>query len=250
MDPHALEEILMASKYKVMYTIPSAGNPSGATSTLERKKRIYQLAQKHQLLILEDDPYYYLQFDQRIQSYFSMDTDGRVLRFDSLSKTLSAGLRLGWVTGPKPLIERITYHQQSTNLHASGISQLIASCLLEKWGVDGFYAHIASICEFYKEKRNQFLELAQIHLAPVADWNPPSGGMFVWIRLKTIKDSKELIASKAKEKKVLLLPGIEFFIPNSPPTNYVRASYSTASKEQMDLALQRLREVIDTANSK
>jgi kynurenine/2-aminoadipate aminotransferase len=95
---------------KVLYTVPIGGNPTGSSTTLDRKKRIYALAQKFNLIILEDDPYYYLQFDEKIPSYFSMDVDGRVLRFDSLSKILSAGARLGWVSGPKALIDRIVLH--------------------------------------------------------------------------------------------------------------------------------------------
>ncbi len=77
---------------------------------LIKEHRIYALAQRFNFLILEDDPYYYLQFGDKIPSYFSMDVDGRVLRFDSLSKILSAGARLGWVSGPKPLIDRIILH--------------------------------------------------------------------------------------------------------------------------------------------
>ena len=90
--------------------MPIGGNPTGSSTSLERKKRIYELAQKFNLIVLEDDPYYYLQFDGKIPSYFSMDVDGRVLRFDSLSKILSAGARLGWVSGPKALIDRIVLH--------------------------------------------------------------------------------------------------------------------------------------------
>lgn len=95
------------------------GNPSGASTTVERKRKIYEIAQRHDLLILEDDPYWYLQFEGKDDSYFSMDVDGRVLRFDSLSKILSAGARigikdqylfLGWVSGPKELVDRIVLH--------------------------------------------------------------------------------------------------------------------------------------------
>ncbi len=97
-----------------MYTVPVACNPTGASTPLDRKKEIYAIAQKHDLILIEDDPYYYLQFgDQgRTASYFSMDKDHRVLRFDSFSKILSSGMRLGFVTGPKPLLERLVLHSQ------------------------------------------------------------------------------------------------------------------------------------------
>lgn len=91
-------------KPKVLYTVPVGGNPTGVSQTLERKREIYEIAREHDLLILEDDPYYYLQFGDKVPSYFSMDVDGRVLRFDSMSKILSSGLRVGWATGPAELI--------------------------------------------------------------------------------------------------------------------------------------------------
>jgi kynurenine/2-aminoadipate aminotransferase len=91
-------------KPKVLYTVPVGGNPTGVSQTLERKKEIYRIAQDHNLLILEDDPYFYLQYGDKIPSYLSMDVDGRVLRFDSFSKILSSGLRVGWATGPPELI--------------------------------------------------------------------------------------------------------------------------------------------------
>jgi kynurenine/2-aminoadipate aminotransferase len=88
------------------------GNPTGYSTSAERKKEIYEISRLHEIIILEDDPYYLLQFDKPIQSYFSMDVDGRVLRFDSFSKVLSAGIRLGYVSGPQQLVERIMLHEQ------------------------------------------------------------------------------------------------------------------------------------------
>ena len=96
---------------QALYTVPVGGNPTGVSTSLERKKKTYAIAQKYDLIIVEDDPYYYLQFDeQRTPSYLSMDIDGRVLRLDSMSKILSSGIRIGWATGPKPLIERMNMH--------------------------------------------------------------------------------------------------------------------------------------------
>jgi DNA-binding transcriptional MocR family regulator len=94
----------------VLLQLIKGGNPSGVSTTVDRKRKIYQIAQKYDLLILEDDPYWYLQFEGKDDSYFSMDKDGRVLRFDSFSKILSAGARIGWVSGPKELVDRIILH--------------------------------------------------------------------------------------------------------------------------------------------
>ncbi|EFC35573.1 predicted protein, partial [Naegleria gruberi] len=141
--PEQMEEAIIEFKkqhpnsmIKFLYTIPNGQNPSGCSQTLERKKQIYAISQKYNFLILEDDPYYYLSlYDindkemsssiERVPSYLSMDTDDRVLRFDSFSKILSSGIRLGFVTGPVKLINQIVLHIQSSNLHSCGLSQTI-----------------------------------------------------------------------------------------------------------------------------
>ncbi|KAJ1340234.1 hypothetical protein BSLG_005120 [Batrachochytrium salamandrivorans] len=256
LNPESMETTLanwpdIKTRPRILYTVPTAGNPTGITTTLARKKRIYEVARKYDVIILEDDPYYFLQFsDTRDPSYFSFDVDGRVLRFDSLSKVLSGGARIGWVSGPKPLVERIVLHGMGSNLHPSGISQIMMYSLLEKWGIQGFLAHNRDVAAFYKEKCAAFIESARRHLDGIAEFVPPTAGMFVWLKLIGIDDSTDLIKRKAVDKKVLLVPGIEF-LPNQRPTPYVRASYSLATKEEIDTALSRLRElVLDARNEK
>ena len=100
---------------RFLYINPTGANPTGTVLPLERRREILQLCSQYNLLLLEDDPYFYLQFEEkekRPPSFFSLDTEGRVIRFDSFSKILSSGIRLGFVTGPKPLIERIVLHMQ------------------------------------------------------------------------------------------------------------------------------------------
>ncbi|KAI8834324.1 pyridoxal phosphate-dependent transferase [Chytridium lagenaria] len=246
--PESLDRILSgwedaSTKPKVLYTVPTGGNPTGASTTYERKKRVYELAQKHDFLIIEDDPYYYLQYGAaRTPSYLSMDADGRVLRFDSFSKILSAGVRLGWVTGPPKLVERIVLHAQSTLLHTSGMSQMIVYHVLKKWGIEGFLAHTDSVATFYEEKAKVFLEAANKHLKGLAEWTEPTAGMFVWIKLLGVDDSSALIV-KAADHKVLMVPGFEFY-PNPRKTAYVRASFSTATAQEIDVALGRLARVV------
>ncbi|ORY74220.1 PLP-dependent transferase [Neocallimastix californiae] len=229
---------------KILYTVPTGCNPTGMIIPLYRKEQIYELAQKYNFLILEDDPYYYLQFSpHRIPSFFSMDIDGRVLRFDSFSKVISAGMRLGWVSGPRPLIHRIILHSQVVNLHPSGLSQMITYLILTRWGIGGFLAHVDEIATFYQEKRDIFCKSAQKYLNGIAEWNVPNAGLFVWIKLLDINDSTFLIKNKAMFKGVLLIPGHDFY-PNSVPTSYVRASFSTATPKEIDEALKLLGEMI------
>lgn len=110
---------------KIFYINPTAANPTGVTIPLDRKKEIYKICCQYNILILEDDAYYFMDFqDGKPVSFLSLDVEGRVLRFDSLSKVLASGLRLGWVTGPKQLINNIELHIQSAYLHSSSLSQV------------------------------------------------------------------------------------------------------------------------------
>lgn len=246
--PSSLEERLNQysshpKKPRVLYTIPTGSNPSGGTQDLERKKRVYDLACKHDLLILEDDPYYFLQFDDVVPSYLSLDTEGRVVRFDSFSKIVSSGMRLGMATGPKPLIQQLNYHNQVTTLQPSGVSQVIFYEFLNKMGHEGFYNHTRNVAKFYKHKMELFQKYAEKHLTGYAEWNTPTAGMFLWIKLLGVEDSFSLIKDKAVAEKVILVPGSSF-IGGGEKTPYVRASYSTANEEQMDQGLKRLANLV------
>ena len=244
---------------RVLYTIPTGANPTGGSLSLERKRSIYEIARRpeNDLILLEDDPYYYLQFGSpRVPSLLSMDADGRVMRFDSFSKVLSAGCRLGFATASPALLERMSLHVQSTALHTSGLSQLLVHKLLERWEdalpdgynsaepARGFETHVQKVSRFYRERRDHFLECAERHLTGVATWNVPSAGMFVWIKLHGVIDTSELIQERAVDAKVLFVPG-KVFMPNGEDSPYVRAAYSTASFEDIEEALKRLRALMD-----
>ena len=153
---------------KFLYTTPTGANPSGTSASDARKRDILAIVRKHNLLLLEDDPYYFLSFQgltagadavtrPRGKSYFSLEAEddyaggvGRVVRFDSFSKILSAGLRLGFVTGPKEVLDAIDLDTSSRNLQTSGTSQAIAYALLNKWGIDGFLRHADNVARFYQ----------------------------------------------------------------------------------------------------
>lgn len=182
----------------------------------------------------------------RTPSLLSMDVDGRVLRFDSTSKLLASGARVGWATGPAALIERLELHTQASNLHTCGVAQALVAALFDVWaerhGGDasaGFASHMDGVADFYKERRDVFIDAAERHLAGLADWSVPTAGMFCWMRLRGVDDSHALISAKARDAKVLLVPG-QSFMPCGSASPYVRAAYSTASPEQIDEALRRL----------
>lgn len=233
---------------KILYCIPNGGNPTGSSLTLERKKEVYKIAQEYDLLILEDDPYFYIQFSKPyIPSLLSLDVDGRVIRFDSMSKLLSSGMRIGVLTGPKPIVDRINLHMQCSVMHASGLSMVFLAKIFEHWGYVGFLDHAAKTAKFYETKRDMCLAAAERHLKGLAEWSIPTGGMFLWLKLN-VKDTKSMIEVKAMKRNVLFVPGNVFMIDSTSPCPYVRASYSTATEEQMDLAFKRLADLIIEEN--
>ncbi|GMH87679.1 hypothetical protein TrVE_jg2792 [Triparma verrucosa] len=246
-------------KPRVLYTIPTGSNPSGGSLSLARKNEIYQVAVEHNLIILEDDPYYFLDFEgssspdgpARCPSLLSIDEragGARVLRFDSFSKLLSAGIRVGFATGPSKLIESIELHTQASMLHASGVSQAVVSKIFDHLGgVDGFLTHVDDVTSFYRERRDALVASVERHLSEFVEFESPKAGMFLWMKLKGVKDSNDLIMNKAVERKVLMVPGASFIPTNNDEPNissFVRASYSTASVEEMDEACQRLRDLL------
>eukprot|EP01127_Copromyxa_protea_P016365 TRINITY_DN4843_c0_g1_i1.p1 TRINITY_DN4843_c0_g1~~TRINITY_DN4843_c0_g1_i1.p1 ORF type:complete len:394 (-),score=92.23 TRINITY_DN4843_c0_g1_i1:12-1193(-) len=235
---------------RVIYTIPTGQNPSGATLSASRREQLYKVASKYNLLILEDDPYWDLRFGgDDLKSLISMDTEGRVLRFDSFSKICSSGLRLGYATGPAPLIEKIQLHQQVSALHPSGISQMMLAKLLEHWGHEGFVRHTQKVKDFYRQKRDELLEALESEITPgYATWHVPSAGMFFWIKVEGIKDTTDLISQKAVHNKVLMVPG-RSFQPEGLDSPHVRASFSTATKENLREATKRFNKLLTELHS-
>uniref|UniRef100_F1MKS7 Aminoadipate aminotransferase n=1 Tax=Bos taurus TaxID=9913 RepID=F1MKS7_BOVIN len=200
---------------KCLYTVPNGNNPSGNSLTAERKREIYELARKYDFLIIEDDPYYFMQFNKPwAPTFLSMDVDGRVIRADSFSKVL---LQIK-VTG-LPL----------------SIFSLLVSQLLHQWGEEGFLTHIDRVTDFYRKQRDALLAAADKWLSGLAEWQVPTAGMFLWVKIKGIHDVRKLIEEKAVKNEIFMLPGYGFYIDSSAPCPYFRASFSSASPEQMDM---------------
>lgn len=245
---------------RALYTIPTGQNPSGCSTSTSRKHEIYALAQKYNFVILEDDPYYYLQFGRapldmspegvaayeapKQESYMSMDVDGRVLRFDSFSKVLSSGMRVGFVSGPKSFVHQLDLTSQATNIHSSGIPQAMVAKLMQTWGQAGWDKHVRDTKLFYLKRRDFYLAKVEEHLAGLVRYTIPDAGMFVWFEVLGLDTTaKDLIEKKAVNAKVLMLPG-EAFLIGKPQGVFVRSCFSTATDDQIDEALHRFGELI------
>lgn len=200
------DETLQGKRPHVLYTIPCSQNPTGSTLPAERRRQIFDLAHEYDIIILEDDPYFFLQYDLGIQtttieshgytramadvlprSFLSMDYDGRVMRLDSFSKILAPGMRLGWVTCNDFFSEKLDMLTDSSSQHPHGLGQAFISELLggEGWGVDGFMKWVSSLCREYERRRNLFMDVfrREVEGLGLASAETPKSGMFVWIKI-------------------------------------------------------------------
>lgn len=189
----------------VLYTIPSGHNPTGATQSTERRKAIYQVAEKHDLYIVEDDPYHFLQLgnaceyfdgkrpqtsldgylDRLPASYLSLDVSGRVVRLDTTSKILAPGLRCGWLTACSQVVQKFLSYTEVSTVSPSGPSQLMMYKLLdETWGHEGFVSWLRHLSLEYRQRRDIMLEACDAHLSNnICHWTVPAAGMFLWIQI-------------------------------------------------------------------
>lgn len=204
--PNSLDETLSSwsvrghnkRKPKILYTIPTGQNPTGTTQPLERRLAVLEVAEQHNLLIIEDDPYYYLQFPTErwtlytqnlLPSYLALCKTGRVLRLDTTSKILAPGLRLGWVTAPKAIIEAFQASHDLGIVHPSGLSQAIIYKLLsETWGHGGFEQWLWNLATLYQQQATVIVRaLAQCFgmgpLSEICSWNTITAGMFIWLKV-------------------------------------------------------------------
>lgn len=173
-----------------------------------------------------------------------MDTQGRVIRFDSFSKIISAGLRVGFVTGPKQLMKRIELHLQTSSLHASALSQVLVDNILENWGYDGLFAHFDRIQIFYKERRDAMIAAAKKHLTGLAEWNEPTAGMFLWIKVLGVPDVYNLVTNECLKHGVMFVTGHAYTVKYGEPCPYLRACFTLPTIPQMEIGLKRLADAI------
>ncbi|XP_014227830.1 kynurenine/alpha-aminoadipate aminotransferase, mitochondrial-like [Trichogramma pretiosum] len=236
---------------KLLYVNPTGANPVGTVYSTERKRKIYELACRYDFIIIEDDAYFFLHFlEEQPKSFFSMDVQGRVVRLDSFSKFMSAGLRLGVVTGPKAFMDKLNLHKASTTLHPASLSQVLVCEVLANWSEDELNAHFKNIQKFYREKRDCMLKVIKKHFTGIAEWSEPKGGMFVWMKIKGMDDIYDLVIEKCAKQGVLVLPGHAFYADGTAPCSYIRLCYSQASEEDMEKGLSKIAAMIREETSK
>ena len=241
MNIEKLEEALKNNKnVKFIYTIPNFQNPSGITMSLEKRKAVYELAKKYNVLILEDNPYGDLRVSgEDVPTIKSMDEDGIVIYCGSFSKILSPGLRVGYAIAPQEIIAKMTVGKQASDVHTPMFNQFVVDKWMEKYD---FEKHIEKIRGIYKNKLELMCSLIDKELGDFAPYVKPEGGLFVWCELPKEVDMLEF-CSKAVERKVAVVPGTAFTMDENDKTNCFRMNFSTPTDEMIEKGMKILGEV-------
>ena len=240
-----LEKLIAEHQPKMVYLIPTFGNPSGATLSLERRKRVLELAVQYKTLVVEDDPYGDLYFDAppppSLLALSSEVLGSRewLAHCGSLSKVLSPGLRIGWMIAPAELLAKAVMCKQFSDAHTSTFAQATAAQYLLAGHMP---ATLAKVRKVYALRAKAMMDALRSQLGDAVEFTAPEGGLFLWVKL-TGKGGKladaNVLAKKAIEEGVAFVPGAPFFSQN-PDVSTLRLSFATADEDKIREGVARL----------
>ena len=237
-----VEAVRTQRNVKLLYLIPTFQNPRGSTMSLQRRKDVYELCKQHNIIILEDNPYGELRFrGEDVPTIKSMDTEGLVVYNGSYSKVLSAGMRIGFICAPKPIIQKLIIAKQGGDCHTNIFFQMVCDEFFRHYDVP---AHIERIRGIYRDKCDFMLACLDKYVDKRITWTKPDGGLFLWCSLPDGYDSLDF-ANMAANKGVAFVPGCSFMVNDSDPCPAFRLNYSTPSKENIERGIQILAAAID-----
>jgi 2-aminoadipate transaminase len=228
-------------KPKFIYSVPSFQNPAGVTLSLERRRRLVELARSREVLVVEDNPYGLLRFEGDPQPpLYQLDGGDYVIYVGTFSKILSPGIRLGWAVAPPPVMEKIALGKQATDLCTSTLTQYFA---LEYFAEDRWRAYVDSLCDIYRARRDAMLEALERHFPAQATWTRPGGGLFVWATLPDYIDTSDLLA-KALRENVAFVPGAAAYVDGQQGSNSMRLNFSGSDADEIREGIRRIGAVV------
>lgn len=239
MNMEELEKALQTHKNaRFIYTIPNFQNPSGITMSLEKRKKMYELAKKYNVLILEDNPYGDLRYSgEYIPCIKSFDEDGIVLYAGSMSKVISPGIRVAYVIAPKPIFQKMVVCKQGNDVHTNIWSQMVCNELMTKYDFD---AHLEKLRNLYRKKAQFMMDLMDKYLVPIGiTYAKITGGLFTMCTLPDYVDMQEFCKDAIKNK-VCVVPGNAFLTDESEECHTFRVNFSTPTDEQLEKGIKLL----------
>jgi 2-aminoadipate transaminase len=239
MDTDDLARVLAASpRARLLYTVPDFQNPTGVTMSLPRRRRLIELADEHDLLVVEDTPYRELRYDgTHLPTLKSLDTQGRVLHLGSFSKILAPGMRLGWAVAGGEAQEKLALLKLAADTQCSTLNMAAVSLYLDRFDVD---AHIATMRPAYRHKRDLMLDILRTAFPDTVGFTEPQGGLFTWLTFPESFDTETFMRDVALPRaRVAYVPGTTFF-PATPEHHHARLNFSGLTDEHITDGLTRL----------
>jgi 2-aminoadipate transaminase len=254
-DPEAIERELERRRPKFLYLLPNFHNPAGVTLSLERRRRVVELAARRGVPIVEDDPYGQLRYEgEHLPPLVVLDAElrrdrgaaapagGGVIYLGTLSKTLAPGLRIGWVVAPEPVIDRLVRLKQGADLHTATFTQMVAHETARGGFVD---RHVRQLRGVYRERRDAMLAALDRHMPRGTTWTRPAGGLFLWLTLPDGLDSTRLLP-EALAADVAYVAGAPFFAAGGGERT-LRLNFSYCPPATIAEGIRRLGEVVSRA---
>ncbi|MBN2202817.1 MAG: PLP-dependent aminotransferase family protein [Candidatus Aenigmarchaeota archaeon] len=239
-----LEKSLKGIKRRKMdfvYTVPTFQNPTGVTMSNERRKHLLEIADEHDLFILEDDAYSDLRYSGKpVRSIKSMDKNNRVIYTHTFSKTLAPGFRLGYVIADIERIKKICIAKQAADLCTNSYVQYIAYEYIREGLIE---KQLKKIKKMYKKKMDVMLKSIEKHFPKGCEWTTPQGGMYVWVTLPSKIDTRELFDDSVKNN-VLFVHG-SVFRPDGKGHNTMRLNFTNQIERKIEIGIKRLGNIIE-----
>lgn len=225
---------------KFIYTIPTFQNPGGVTMSLERRKRLVEIAQERQILVLEDNPYGLLRFEgEPLPTLYSLDGGRYVVYGGTLSKILSPGIRVGWAIAPAPVRQKMVIGKQGSDLNSASLSQLFVAYYFRE---RDWRDYVQRQSDVYQSRRDVMLESLDRHMPEGATWTRPQGGLFVWVTLPDYLDTTDLLA-RALHNDVAFVPGRAAYL-DGRGGNSMRVNFSGVGEDDIREGISRIGGVV------
>src|SRR5436305_4835623 len=237
---------------KFIYTIPNFQNPGGVTMSLERRRRLVEVARERELLVLEDNPYGLLRYEgDPLPTLYSLDAEavgGRgaadlVIYLGTFSKILSPGLRLGWAVAPRPVLEKLNLGKQGADLCSSPVTQLFVAAYFNEPGAGGeagWREYVGRLKDLYRRRRDVMLEALAEHFGEGASWTTPQGGLFIWATLDERIDTTDLLALARKSEGVAFVPGRAAYMDGRSGSSSMRLNFAGVADADIREGVRRI----------
>ena len=243
---------------KFIYTIPNFQNPGGVTMSLQRRRRLVEVARERELLVLEDNPYGLLRYEgEALPTLYSLDAEtvGRggasdlVIYLGTFSKIISPGLRLGWAVAPRPVLEKLNLGKQGADLCSSPVTQMFVAAYFKERAEDGspgWRTYVETLKNLYRRRRDVMLESLEEHFGESGHWTHPQGGLFIWATLDERIDTTDLLALARKNEGVAFVPGRAAFMDGRSGASAMRLNFAGVPDDDIREGIRRIGNAVRT----